>query len=74
MLFQRPLSGYKFPVYTTKYCPKNTLEWAERSSALNCTDSKGFTCLPNENFTEILEFCYTEPKIRIQEGNGFEQI
>lgn len=25
-------------------------------------------CLPNENLTQLLEFCYSHSKIRIQEG------
>lgn len=66
--FQRKIDGYKFPVYSTTFCPRNETEWNERSSVLNCTDSNGYTCLPNENFTELLEFCYTEPLIWIQEG------
>lgn len=27
-------------------------------------------CLPNENVTELLEFCYTEPRIWIPKGTG----
>uniref|UniRef100_A0A8W8M778 Uncharacterized protein n=1 Tax=Magallana gigas TaxID=29159 RepID=A0A8W8M778_MAGGI len=61
------LHGYKFPVYTTEVCPRNQEEWDERSLALNCTESNAFICLPNENLTELLEFCYTESRIRIQE-------
>lgn len=66
--FQRKIDGYKFPVYSTALCPRNETEWNERSSALNCTESNGYTCLPNQNFTELLEFCYTEPLIWIQKG------
>lgn len=40
-----------------------------RSSALNCTKENGYTCLPNENFTELLEFCYTQSLLLIEEGN-----
>eukprot|EP00105_Crassostrea_gigas_P044635 XP_019928783.1 PREDICTED: uncharacterized protein LOC105342960 [Crassostrea gigas] len=64
----RKLDGYKFPVYSTKHCPKNQTEWNERSSAINCTTENGYVCLPNENITELLEFCYTYPFILIQEG------
>lgn len=70
--FQRKIDGYKFPVYSTSLCPRNETEWNERSSALNCTECNGYTCLPNQNFTELLEFCYTEPLIWIQKGiNSF---
>uniref|UniRef100_A0A8W8NYJ4 Novel STAND NTPase 3 domain-containing protein n=1 Tax=Magallana gigas TaxID=29159 RepID=A0A8W8NYJ4_MAGGI len=64
----RKLNGYKFPVYSTKHCPRNQTEWNERSSAINCTTENGYVCLPNENITELLEFCYTYPFILIQEG------
>lgn len=78
MLFlfvQKLLHGYKFPVYTTEVCPRNQEEWDERSLALNCTESNAFICLPNENLTELLEFCYTESRIRIQEGrNNFKTM
>lgn len=60
--------GYAFLVYTTELCPRNKKEWKERSVALNCNESNAFMCLPNENFTELLEFCYKKSRIRIQEG------
>lgn len=71
LFFQRKLDGYEFPVYSTPFCPRNTTEWSERSSYLNCTESNGYTCLPNENFTELLEFCYRYPFILIEEGNNW---
>ncbi|XP_052704012.1 uncharacterized protein LOC128180166 [Crassostrea angulata] len=64
----KKLEGYKFPVHSTKFCPGNESEWNKRASALNCNKTNGYTCLPNENFTELLEFCYTAPFIWIQEG------
>lgn len=67
--FQRKLDGYKFPVYSTKQCPRNKTEWNQRSSAINCTKDNGYVCLPNENITELLEFCYTYTFILIQEGS-----
>nr|XP_034329406.1 uncharacterized protein LOC105338860 isoform X2 [Crassostrea gigas] len=65
---KKKLEGYKFPVYSTEFCPGNESEWNKRSSTLNCNKTNGYTCLPNENFTELLEFCYTAPFIWIQEG------
>lgn len=63
-----PLDGYQFPVYTTKICPRNQTERENRLSALHCTDFNGYLCVPNENFTELLEFCYSSYKITIQPG------
>lgn len=62
------LAGYDFPVYPTKACPTNKGEWNKRSSAINCTEGNGYMCLPNEQFTQLLEFCYVQPFIWIQEG------
>lgn len=55
-------------MYSTKVCPRNEIEWNKRSSALNCNETNGYTCLPNELLTELLEFCYTQPFIWIEEG------
>uniref|UniRef100_K1QNN2 Uncharacterized protein n=1 Tax=Magallana gigas TaxID=29159 RepID=K1QNN2_MAGGI len=66
----RKLDGYKFPVYTTTFCPRIKTEWNERSSALNCNKSNGYMCLPNDRFDELLEFCYREPVERIQKDGG----
>lgn len=64
----RKLEGYKFPVYSTVVCPKNEAEWEKRSSALMCSEENAYMCLPNEHFTELLEFCYTESRTLIEEG------
>lgn len=73
-IFQKKLDGYKFPVYTTAFCPRIKTEWTERSSALNCNKSNGYMCLPNDRFDELLEFCYREPVERIQKGKNFSLV
>ena len=65
---QRKLDGYKFPVWTTKSCPKDKTEWDDRSSLFNCNYESSYACLPNENFTELLEFCYPLQNIAIEKG------
>lgn len=62
------LDGYEFPVYITESCPRDETEWNKRSDTINCTEDNGYLCLPNENITELLEFCYKYPFILIQEG------
>ncbi|XP_078311391.1 uncharacterized protein LOC111135134 [Crassostrea virginica] len=62
------LDGYKFPVYTTDFCPRNEIEWKKRSSAFNCSKDSSYACLPNEDITVLLEFCYPLQNIAIQEG------
>uniref|UniRef100_A0A8W8MJJ0 FZ domain-containing protein n=1 Tax=Magallana gigas TaxID=29159 RepID=A0A8W8MJJ0_MAGGI len=64
----RKLEGYKFPVYTTAFCPRIETEWTERSSALKCNKSNGYMCIPNESIDQLLEFCYREPVERVQKG------
>lgn len=66
--FKRYLEGYKFPVYTTEFCPRNQSEWNERSSSINCNDSNGYMCMPNENITQLIEFCFPAPFTWIEEG------
>lgn len=70
--FQRELEGYEFPVYSTDFCPKNGTEWKSRSSAINCTENNGYMCLPNENRTELLEFCYIYPQITVEKGEKYK--
>nr|XP_022309221.1 uncharacterized protein LOC111114972 isoform X1 [Crassostrea virginica] len=64
----RELSGYNFPVFTTIACPKDKLEFQERSVDINCTDTKYYMCVPNENFTELLEFCFHPNGVRTSKG------
>lgn len=68
-LLQKQLTGYKFPVYTADMCPRDETEWIQRSSAINCTKNNGYICIPNENRTELLEFCYIYPTTWINKGN-----
>ena len=65
---QRKLDGYKFPVFTTEFCPRNKTEWEARSSSFMCNKDSSYACLPNENITELLEFCYPLQVISIQRG------
>lgn len=62
------LNGYKFPVNTTAFCPRDQTEWIERSSLFKCTRKNSYTCVPNENITVLLEFCYPLENIAIREG------
>lgn len=68
-LLQKELTGYAFPVYTTDMCPRDETEWVKRSSAINCTKNNSYICIPNENRTELLEFCYIYQTTWISKGN-----
>lgn len=65
------LDGYRFPVYTTPSCPRDEAEWTEKSSMYNCPKYHSYACIPNENFTMLLEFCYPLPQIAVAEGKCF---
>nr|XP_034322220.1 ankyrin-1 isoform X1 [Crassostrea gigas] len=64
----KQLTGYKFSVYTTDMCPRDKTEWDKRSSAINCTKNNGYICIPNENRTALLEFCYIYQTTWISKG------
>ena len=69
--FQKKVEGYKFAVYTTEACPRNKTEWEKRESVFNCTkESSSYACLPNENITELLEFCYPLQVLASHEGKN----
>lgn len=56
-------------LHPTSSCPKSHPEWYRRSSALNCTDSSGYMCLPNRKLTELIEFCFSLSLMGVQKGN-----
>ena len=55
-------------VQSTTSCPRNKTDWNKRSSSINCNETHGYMCLPNDKFTNLLEFCFTSPRIGISEG------
>nr|XP_022290661.1 uncharacterized protein LOC111102281 isoform X2 [Crassostrea virginica] len=62
------LEGYKFSVHTTEFCPRNRTEWNKRSSVFNCSRESTYACFPNDNISELIEFCYPMEKIAISRG------
>lgn len=72
--FQKKLEGYRFPVFSTEFCPRNQIEWNERSSALICNEANEYMCVPNENLNQLLEFCYVYSIIGIEKGNRGVEI
>lgn len=66
--FQKDQDSCRFPVFRTKSCPSNQTEWEKRSSEMNCTDNNSYMCVPNEKFTELLEFCFKDLRMLIVQG------
>ena len=58
-------------MYTTKSCPENEIEWNRKSSAFNCSKESSYACFPNNETTELIEFCYPLRSIIIPEGSEF---
>nr|XP_022293967.1 uncharacterized protein LOC111104356 isoform X1 [Crassostrea virginica] len=55
----RKIDGYKFPVYSTDVCPRNETEWNKRAAVFNCTgEDSTYACFPNDDITQLIEFCY----------------
>lgn len=69
-ILQRQLNEYAFPVYTTEFCPRNESEWKARSSVFNCPGDYSYACFPNNEITELIEFCYNLPIIAIPNGKN----
>ena len=54
-------------------CPRDETEWKKASDRLNCTSGDSSTmnkyhCLPADNLTTLLEFCYTRTRTQVVKG------
>lgn len=66
-------SDYEFEVFPVEVCPRNTEESINASLRLNCNTTHGYHCVPNKNFTSLIEFCYPRgEKIPFHKGNCLE--
>lgn len=54
--FQFP--DYAFQVNPVKKCPMSKEAWDISSARMNCNKTHGYHCVPNKNFTSLIEFCY----------------
>ena len=60
-------------VHSVRDCPRNETEWKKASDRLNCTSGDESTmnkyhCLPADNRTTLLEFCYTRRRTQVVKG------
>lgn len=64
--------AYRFPVTRVSACPQDSTAWKLASERRNCTQDESsrnrYICVPNENKTHLLEFCYDQIRPRVQEG------
>lgn len=42
----------------------------QRSNATNCNKNNMYMCIPDENLTSLLEFCYPYPPIPVPKGEN----
>lgn len=54
-------------------CPRDGKEWQHASHRLNCSDDASspmnrYHCLPADNLTTLLEFCYNRTRTQVVKG------
>lgn len=47
-----------FEVFPVEKCPMCKEDWEMASRRLNCNSTHGYHCVPNRQFTSLIEFCY----------------
>ena len=65
----------KLHVHPTTFCPKSHDELVERATKINCSDTKKYICLPNEESTQLFEICFTLSTVLVKKGkNNLESL
>ncbi|XP_061176059.1 serine/threonine-protein phosphatase 6 regulatory ankyrin repeat subunit A-like [Saccostrea echinata] len=68
-------SRYRYPVFPVTSCPLNTTDWNSSARRRNCSldDVRNrYLCVPNQQKSVLLEFCYDEVRPMVQKGNCIE--
>ncbi|XP_078320242.1 uncharacterized protein LOC111112615 [Crassostrea virginica] len=60
-------------VHRVRDCPRDETEWQKASNRLNCTSDfrntkNKYHCLPADNLTTLLEFCYNRTRTQVVKG------
>lgn len=67
ILFQ--CAEYSFEVFHVKNCPMSKESWETASTRLKCNSTHGYHCVPNKQFTSLIEFCYPKgPRFPFEAG------
>ena len=61
--------------HRVRECPRDEEAWQKASNRMNCsTDVQGtknkYHCLPADNLTTLLEFCYNRTRTQVVEGTN----
>lgn len=64
---------YRYPVYSVTSCPTDATKWETAARQRNCNFDEAkpinlYLCVPNQEKTEFLEFCYDEIRPMVQPG------
>lgn len=64
---------YRYPVNSVTSCPTNAANWETAARRRNCSFDEVkpknlYLCVPNQEKTEFLEFCYDEIRPMVQPG------
>ena len=59
--------------HRVRECPRDDEEWQKAANRMNCsTDVQGtknkYHCLPADNLTTLLEFCYNRTRTQVVTG------
>lgn len=49
--------SYRFKVYPVDRCPMNSTEFEAAARRRNCTGNSRYSCAPDKNLTNLIEFC-----------------
>lgn len=68
---------YRYPVYSVTSCPTNATKWETAARRRNCSFDEvkpinHYMCVPNQEKTEFLEFCYDQIRPMVQTGTCLE--
>lgn len=64
---------FSFEVNPVNDCPINKEAWELASARLKCNRTHGYHCVPNKQFTSLIEFCYPKGyKYPFEKGNCLE--
>ena len=59
--------------HRVNHCPRDEKEWQKSSKRLNCSDDNTspknkYHCLPIDNLSTLLEFCYNRTRAQVIKG------
>lgn len=70
MLSNTSFAEYDFEVFPVQKCPMSKESWEIAAAELKCNKTQGYHCVPNTNYTSLIQFCYPGGyRIPVEKGN-----